>query len=364
MISNDIESNENRSLSIILKEEQIADIIINFLGKKEKLKYEEEKQFILRINDIEQFYYLLDEKIKKEQYTNIKLFTVSFLFNDKTSRVINTIESLNKYLETRDVIPDVVTLVWHIIIQFPAVSTVETQKIELTFNTKSDIGSVLLNIEHTNQSWGIEVLNLIKDKVLSVSIDKPKYVKNAQRFKEWFEFRNISIVILMSMLLITFMSIAGLIPSDDKYLTIITSYNESKISKDEFDNYMIIVKNIDKENIIDTLNKYTSNTKTRSIVINDINKEISLSNRYRVKILIGLVSFSAILYLMYLYLNKYIKYHTQKSFILTTNRVISSFKDYTNIKKKIEFYSVSLVIFTVITGLIINLIWKFIILPP
>lgn len=61
-------------LLIGIDKNHLADLILNFLGKKEVLSYEAKKTFILRLNDIEQFYYLLESKIAKEQYNSLGFF--------------------------------------------------------------------------------------------------------------------------------------------------------------------------------------------------------------------------------------------------------------------------------------------------
>lgn len=55
----------NNDVVLSLPEDKFADIIINFLGKKEKIRYRKSTYFIVELQDITQFYYLLDEKIKK-----------------------------------------------------------------------------------------------------------------------------------------------------------------------------------------------------------------------------------------------------------------------------------------------------------
>uniref|UniRef100_UPI001CB75B2A hypothetical protein n=1 Tax=Sulfurimonas indica TaxID=2508707 RepID=UPI001CB75B2A len=144
-----------------------ADIILNFLGNKQILSYENENDFHITLNDIEQFYYLIDEKIHKENYTNIDYFSVLISYHDKTKREINGINSLKTYLETRDVSPRNIILTWNIILDFPNTQTIENQKIEVSFNTEESNKSIMLKIEHTNQAWGIEILNLLKDHLSS-----------------------------------------------------------------------------------------------------------------------------------------------------------------------------------------------------
>lgn len=364
--------NSNDLLSIDLKKDQMADIIINFLGKKEKLKYLGAKYFTLRLNDIEQFYYLIEEKIKKEQYVNIQLFTVSFLFNDNTTRTINTIRSLNKYTETRDVIPITVTLTWHVILQFPEVNTVETQKIELTFNTLSYAEGIFLNIEHTNQSWDIEILNLIKDKILSVSSSAPKNVKRMKYIKDdVFDCDNGSrMLLLITVLTISIVMMFSIFESTSLKINynskeIFEEYKNKKISRNDFSDYIYIMNNFDKKMQLVMIEKHMNKSHLQSSVLNKITniikeKEIKKKSLYKnMTITVGSLTLS--IFLLYFYMIRYIEYYSIKSYILTTNRSTLTYEKDLKIKNKVEFYSINLIIFTLITGVIVNFIYSYII---
>lgn len=360
MNNSEIQSRDNESnLLIKLREDHIADLLINFLGKKEKLVYESESPFTLRLNDIEQFYYLLDEKINKEQYVNIEVFSVTFLFNDKTKRTINTIESLNKYLETRDVFPISVTLSWHIIIKFPNSETIETQKVDLSFyiNSKNNIGEVLLSIEHTNQAWGIEVFNLLKNQILSVSRNINNKVIIACQVKSLFTIKNIFQILFILMVLVTMFQI---LPKDTYMkninFNVFEYYADGNISREELEDFRFISENIREEYKKKSINKAIKNEQLKIYLLNAIKEQERFVERNR-KFIVRIIITTLLLWVfIYSYLSKFISYNLDRSFILTTNRSRSNYDEYNSIKKKIEFYSISLFIFTVVSGLIVNMI--------
>ena len=165
--------NNDKELSILLAQQTFVDMVLNFLGTKEKLNYRTDNDFILRLNDIEQFHYLLEAKIAKEQTVHINHFSVAISYHDGTSREINDIRALNGFIETRDVLPRSVTLTWNVVVDFPTSTSVENQTIELTFSTNrkaEKLGEVILTINHTNQAWGKDtkkqsaILNLVKNR--------------------------------------------------------------------------------------------------------------------------------------------------------------------------------------------------------
>jgi len=184
---NKIKKNEaSNNVVLSLPENTFADMIVNFLGKKEKLSYKKKTYFILNLNDITQFYYLLDEKIKKEQFTHLNYFSLIINYDDSTSREINTIERLEMFHETRNVVPVSISMSWNIILKFPNSETIENQKIDLLFNITDEIidGTVSLDIQHTNPAWGVEVLNLFTDNIKKVSIQENKNIGVISFFTE------------------------------------------------------------------------------------------------------------------------------------------------------------------------------------
>ena len=363
MDKNELRSHQSENSFLIkLKEDHLADLLLNFLGKKERLSYQSKRSFILRLNDIEQFYYLLNEKVSKEQHVNVEIFSVTFLFNDKTKRTVNTIISLNKYLETRDVEPVSVVLEWHIVLKFPNTDTIETQKIEVSFDVLSDskIGKVLINIEHTNQSWGLEVLNLLKNQILLVSKSINKKVTWAKKVKELIDIKSIFFLLFTSSLLLFLFKV---IPSvEDRKVTnyhVFSYYVDGNITKDEFEKYNYISNNIHEELQKDSVEKTIKDEGLKKYLLNNFiergdknNSNKSFFTRYIVSALLLWCAF-------YLYLIRYIKYHSAKSFIITTNRAVASFEEYNSIKNRIEFYSISLLVFTVVSGLIVNMLYSY-----
>lgn len=347
---------------INIEKHHLADMLVNFLGKKEKLSYEVKKSFALRLNDIEQFYYLLNTKVSKEQYVNVEIFTVTFLFNDQTKRTINTIGTLNSYLETRDVEPISVTLEWHIVIKFPDSETIETQKVEVSFDVakQSNIGNILINIEHTNQVWGVEVLNLLKNHILSLSRDISKKAVLASKLKELIDLKNFVSFFMLMILIFIMVNIISepSIPKQTSY-AVFDYYAKGNISKETLDEYDFISSNIDQDDQASAYNLSIKDENLKRFLLDSIAKD----NEVKSSIIhsINRFVFSGLIFwlVLYYYLSRYIRYNTERSFILTTNRSVSSYDEYRDVKNKIEFYSISLIFFTIISGLVVNYIYSF-----
>lgn len=370
------------SLSLILEEDHIADLLLNFLGKKEKASYVKREDFQVYMNDLEQFYYLLDAKIQKEQNINVQIFEVQFHFDDQTTRTIRTIESLNKYAETRNVIPTYVSMEWNIVVKFPNSRTVETQKIGVFLNTAGGLsreysrklvecGYILLEIESTNRPWSNEVLNLFKEHI--DSIVKPRINNNLSRAQKLLEnidlfrpddaFLAVRNLFIFSVLLIISMATYDFLNKDENsygvvgskattYDTIFELRKSREITSSEFNTYIFLV---DKStNPMKFIEEEISNVKIKEKILESIRADESFKltnkiNRVK-KMAISLIC----LYFVVLILRRYCFINSNNSYVLTTPKAEKKYKSDILKKERQDYLSASLIIFTVIAGLLVN----------
>jgi len=362
-LNTDIKKQENKEVILSFSEKNFADIILNFLGKKQKLSFiENEENFEIRRNDIEQFYFLLDEKIRKEHYTAIDYFAVQIQYNDKTQREIIGIEALKQFLETRDVMPTSIILTWNIILDFPDSQIIENQKIEISFDT--DNNSILMFIEHTNQAWGIEVLNLFKDHIKTLIIQKPKKLIYAEKINSLFNNRGFSTFILLPIVIMTLI------------LQIYTTY--TKTHKDLITaNSMakVISIGIDENNTLETIlafyivdkeykNNEIINTFKSKKLKEEIEKYLNLKEKEKDTLLIQMIllilALPGIALGVFIYTWQKIKYFSTKSFILVTSKADNAYKSFYDMKSKIEYYSFSLIGISIVCSIIASILYQWI----
>lgn len=355
-------------LSVTLNNEKFAELILNFLGKKEKLRYQDKIKFLLRLNDIEQFHYLLIEKIKNEQNVQINHFQTNFIFNDKTEREISSIESLSTYLETRDVYPLSVTMTWNIIINFPMSENVETQTIEITFlkNLLNDsyFDFVTLVISHTNQSWGNEVLNMFVNQIKKVECLESKRIAFYRKLilEEFFSKSTIIMISLcIGMAYSLFLleeSVYTSFNNPDKYLEITTHIANNGIQGENLATLIAIEKLRDVSNKKELEQKVIADPE----LLNIYNK--SIDNR-KDRLEIAFKQSSAfivpllLIYLIKFYLKKVIDYYGQNSYILTTARAEKMYEHEKNEKSKLTFYSISFIFYSILIGVVAGIITTF-----
>jgi len=358
-----VEILKDNEVILSITEKNFADIILNFLGNKQILSFTAEDDFNITLNDLEQFYYLLDEKIQKENYTNIDYFSVTILYHDKTTREITGIKALNSYLETRDVSPKSIVLTWNIILNFPNSQTIDNQKVEVLFKIDEKHGDILLTIEHTNQAWGIEILNLLKDHIQSLLIYKPKALKIAEEIHSLINVNNILSILLLIIVMMSTFSLSNMKSEQadkerikakhvSKLMNI--GISENKIAETLFASYVI---EKDYKNPI-LLNNFTSLKLKKElesfIQIEDKKRNKILNKENSILFLIVGVSFGVAMFT-----NQIINYYGTKSFIVITRRSEKDYENFKNEKSKVQYFSLALLGFSIICSVIANIIYQF-----
>ena len=368
-MNNPINKVENEKISFNLTQNNFADIILNFLGKKQKLLYTvENSNFKIERNDVEQFYYLLNEKIRKEHYTSVGYFSVNIIYTDSTQCEINGIEALEKFLETRDVIPRSIILSWNIILNFPENPTIENQKIEVSFNVSDDQNNVIqLNIEHTNQAWGVEVLNLFKDHIQTIIIEKPKKLIVAEKINNFLNYRNTLLpLIVLPLILFTLMTF---ILDDDQIrtpgikkhasITSISQIIDAGIEDNNKIEMLLAIYLLDKQYHDINYFKNLSSQKLKQQLEKIITNRTTAKNNLKSQIYsIGIFILGLIISLK-LYVMQVMKFLKIKSFILTTSKAEKIHNEFYNSKSRIEYYSLSLIAISIICSVVANIIYQF-----
>ncbi len=357
-IKNKTTQEQNKGVSLNISENTFADIILNFLGEKQKLSYKvDDHSFKIEHNDVEQFYYLLETKTKKEQFISVNYFSLTIFYDDSTKREITTIEKLNNFLETRNVSVKSIVLNWNIVLKFPNAQTIENQKIELLFDVNEAI--IILDIEHTNQAWGIEVLNLFKDHIQTLIYQDTfmqkmrKKIVNESLFHSLIE----TIIIISTLyLMLGYLNYDkrdnGLSENSILMLSKVNQiYLKEKNIIDAFLSYEIS-KNECKEECA----KIISSDEAKKIIYKylDENKKKSYTSTKEFKLTASLLSIS-VTFLIMLWNIK--KYYLKRSFILLTQKTIRGYEEYNESKRKIQYYTITTISVTIILSIIANFLY-------
>ncbi|MFY9143429.1 hypothetical protein [Sulfuricurvum sp.] len=354
---------EKNELVVNLSKENFADMILNFLGKKEELTYrsEENGYFKITLDDIEEFYFLLEQKINREQSLILDAFSMELFYDNGTKRVVHSFEKIAGFVETRNIKPKAVLLEWHIIVKFNDSPHVETQKIQLLFKAYDNeyIGIV---VEHTDQIWGMEVLSLFENQIKNIYVPEKKSNVYAKKIKIFLESTPITTgltIIIVFLIMVFIESLDKNIRDDLKFQTInkvinINSQEDKKLVESSLAIYMIDKDYRDK-NIIDTFSTKEVSNEMKNYIDNKNNNSNSFK-KFLLKIFISIYGFYTILYFYLVYV---IRYNKKNSFILLTKKAHKDYETYKDDKNNKQFYSISLIAFTLIIGLVINFVSVF-----
>lgn len=357
------QSVEKNELVVNLSKENFADMILNFLGKKEELTYRSEKNgyFKITLDDIEEFYILLEQKINREQTLVIDAFSMELYYDNGSKRIIHGFEKVAGFVETRNLTPKAVLLEWHIILKFNDSTHVETQKIQVLFKAFDDeyIGTV---IEHTNQIWGMEVLNLFENQIKNIYIPEKKSNIYAKKIKNILESTPVTtaLAVIISLIFVAFIESFNKNIGDSLKLDTINkiiqlnTQEDRKTIESSLAIYMIDKDYRDK-NIVNTFSTKELSNEMKNYIENKNNNNDAF-RKFIFKVFISIYGFYGILYFYLLYV---IRYNKRNSFILLTKKANKDYETYKDDNNQKQFYSISLIVFTLITGLIINFVSAF-----
>ncbi len=369
----DVIEADSKDISINISHKKFVEMVVEFVGNKERLTYPEEGAFTLGLNDLEQFYYLLEAKIEDTSGVILDAFNAKFIFDNRITRTVTSFSDLQRFNEPRDIGVNGVVLQWYVITTEKK-EGLKTQKVELSFDVVGDEyeGKVNLFIDHTNPGWGAEVLNLFRDQISNViALKHPRYtfaVKALKTMTVQNYFGGAAIVIG-----IVFFS--WLIFSDPKVSTpslvtyprveLINGYYSNKENEDvqeEYGKALHYLNGLHFTQIEKVYPDQVSDENVRSILEGYVEKKYKETERKRpvvplvfiLKVLIlGFVlPFFAIYYLPKKYFESTIEFFGEKSFITVTKRSEKEASQYKYLKNNMRYKSISSVLISVAVGVV------------
>ncbi|WP_435953223.1 hypothetical protein [Dryocola sp. BD626] len=167
-----------------------GSFISKLLGKPQVIDKIIPGSFRLDKEDVICLHHLIHQRINQQNESSFIQFTAKMFFDDNSTVQINTIEEFSNYLEIKKVICTSLELSWVYLISFKNKGAPEKQQINVSFGRsdyryryQSNIGLnrkfitadnlMLINIMHTERSWGVDMESLISTQ-LSNFIDSKK----------------------------------------------------------------------------------------------------------------------------------------------------------------------------------------------
>jgi len=167
--------------------------------------------FDLDKNKVENFFHLVEQRVREQNRPSASVCEVSVYYNDGTSRKFPSIEEFGDYSETRNRFPTVVTLHLAYLITFPDSDTPEKQQVDVLIRSSesmeetidlvqtesqirmsgdkvqvqvtdngSEMGVISYTINHSRVSWGLDIEGHVKGHIESI-LEEPTKSDNFLR---------------------------------------------------------------------------------------------------------------------------------------------------------------------------------------
>ncbi|EIJ6030064.1 hypothetical protein, partial [Acinetobacter baumannii] len=300
------------------------------------------------------FNHILNSKISYQKNIILEHFSINFGYSDGTFREINGSEALSKFLETRSIDTTSINLNWKIIIKFDHSPTIETQEIDLLFISSiekkindEDFSYIELSINHTNQSWALDILSAFKDKINEIAI-KPSILKE--------KYNKITDNLFFATIVPMFFIVLGL------GLTIPVAQNETQRLRQDLVQYNL------KQNYKDDLSKVVGLLNITTLERSEL-KELGTKNKEIEKIIeknqknVALhLTLIVLLFIIPFVVRKYIKYSinyfNHKSFILVNNYSQRKLQKYKDDKSKITYIGFTVFVTSITFSILASVIFK------
>lgn len=196
----------SKELGIILPCDtaHFGQFVSGLLGKPQTIEKSLHGVFEINADDVTNTFHLVNQRINQQNEATLIQFTVKVFYDDDSSVLINSLEDFQAYTEVRPLISTGVSLSWSYLVKFKNKDVPERQNIDLSFRSGSnDVGGtiiedgviisrgfrrwqhsgVVMRIEHTERTWGIDIESLltghVKSLIKSPDSGKSKIYKNS-----------------------------------------------------------------------------------------------------------------------------------------------------------------------------------------
>lgn len=181
-----------------------GQFVSGLLGKPQTIEKSLHGVFEINADDVTNTFHLVNQRINQQNEATLIQFTVKVFYDDDSSVLINSLEDFQAYTEVRPLVSTGVSLSWSYLVKFKNKDVPERQNIDLSFRSGSNDGigtivedgviisrgfrgwhqsGVVMRIEHTERTWGIDIESLltghVKSLIKSPDSGKSKIYKNS-----------------------------------------------------------------------------------------------------------------------------------------------------------------------------------------
>ncbi len=204
-----IERIDNRRgyLALPFDEEQFKDFLISLLGKPQKIERIIRGAFEVHLSDIQNFHYLIEQRINQQNEGKLLQFRAKIIFEDDSSVELNSFSELETYNEIRPIISTAIELSWDYLILFRDKKVPEKQTINIVISSgkifdysitpvyylRPGQGFIKVEIFHTARTWAADMEAMLMNHINTL-------LKKPNKIREWIKEHDGSISLLIGVL--------------------------------------------------------------------------------------------------------------------------------------------------------------------
>lgn len=181
---------------------QFKDFITGLLGKPQSISKRISGNFEIHLSDLQSLFDLVNQRVTQQNNGKLIQFTAKVFFTDRSSVQLGSYDELVTYNEVKPIISEAVKLTWDYLIQFSDKAHPEKQVIELLIVSATERmtieaddmpifflpskGEFRINIEHTARSWGSDIENMLTNQIKSLLKVENKFKSFVRRHSSKF----------------------------------------------------------------------------------------------------------------------------------------------------------------------------------
>jgi len=179
--------NENAAVTLPCGKDDFQDFIRSLLGKPQSITNRFSGAFDLNRQDLEQFHYLLADRLKQQNKVQLVMFTARIMYDDDSTVQVNDFEAFKTYNEIKPLVSTGAHLSWEFLVTFEDRQAPEKQQVEISFLTAGRYhlidrpeghgmfleadesrGIIAYRINHTARTWASDIDGLLSAHIKSV----------------------------------------------------------------------------------------------------------------------------------------------------------------------------------------------------
>lgn len=169
-------NNEGSHYNVMLpcEPQKFTEFISGLLGKPQTIEKSIDGCFEIDKEGIKNTYFLIDQRITKQNKASLVQFIVKIRYDDNTSITLNSFSDFETYTEIRPLVSIGVVFSWTYLIKFEDKDIPEKQEISVSLRGGKERGiivedgeiigignSISIRIRHTERTWGSDIEALL-----------------------------------------------------------------------------------------------------------------------------------------------------------------------------------------------------------